>query len=400
MDVVIALGAGCLLIRVGSALYGTGVIRAKNAAGSVLRSICDLCVAVLAFWAVGAAILMQRNNGFISLARGLIAFHSGGTPELFFLTTAVLVGTGIVGGAVAERSRFFPLCGVSILLAALVIPVGANWSWFGWLHAHGFVDLGGGAWLHLTGAMAGLAGVITVGARTGKYNRDGSASMIPGHNLPMAGIGVLAMFAGWAPYLIGCVLVSGAGGWLSGPAATSTILSAAAAGLAAMLLGHYRYGKPDVIITLFGFLGGLVAISAGAGRLGAPSAVLIGAVAGILVPLSAIWIDLFGRIDDAAGVIAIHGVGGIWGTLATGFLLHGTAAQRLHQTGIQLLGIVCIAAVSFLPSILLFAVLKLGVRIRAGEADEFDGLDLAEHDIGAYPDFQQNMIKSYHLREA
>jgi Amt family ammonium transporter len=399
MDVMIGLGAACLLIRLGLVLYRTGLLRAKNAAGAVLRVFADLCVSTLAFWAIGAAIMLQSRNGFFGLNPRFIAFSNGGTGSLFFLMTVVLAGTGIVGGAVAERARFFPLWGASILMSALVIPIGANWAWSGWLAQRGFIDAAGGAWLHLSAAICAATGAILIGPRTGKYHHDGSASMIPGHNLPLAGVGVAAMLAGWAPYLVGCLLYTHNES-LVGRAATDALLAAAAGGLAGLLLGHFRYGKPDVILTLFGFLGGLVSIAAGAGRVGAPAAVLLGGVAGIIVPLSAVWIDLIGRIDDPVGVIAVHGVGGLWGTLAAGFLTHGTAAHRLWQTGIQAMGILAIGALSLVLSLALFALLKSSVRLRVSEADEFDGLDLAEHDIGAYPDFQQNTIKSYHLREA
>lgn len=399
MDVMIGLGAACLLIRLGLVLYGAGLLRAKNSAGSVLRAFSDLCVSTLSFWAIGAAILLQSHNGFFSLDARLIAFSGGGTGSLFFLITVVLVGTGIVGGAMAERARFFPGIGASILLAALLIPAGANWAWSGWLSRRGFIDDGGGAWLHLSAALCAAVGAMIVGPRTGKYHHDGSASMIPGHNLPLAGVGVAAMLAGWAPYLVGCLFYTHHES-LAGAAATGAILAASAGGLAGLLLGHFRYGKPDVSLTLFGLLGGLVSIAAGAGRISAPAAVFLGAVAGIVVPLSAVWIDLIGRVDDPLGVIAIHGVGGLWGTLAAGFLIHGSAVHRLAQTGIQAIGILAIGVMSLASSLALFALLKSCCRLRVSEADEFDGLDLAEHDIGAYPDFQQNTIKSYHLREA
>jgi Amt family ammonium transporter len=399
MGILIGLGAACLLIRLGLAMYRCGLVRAKNAAGVALRVLSDVCIASLAFWAIGGAILVQQRSPFLFIDGKTIAFWSGGTVELFFLMSVVLIGTGIVGGAVAERARFFPVWTASILLAGLLIPLGANWSWTGWLARLGFIDAGGATWLHLSGAACALAGAKIVGARTGKYHRDGSASIIPGHNVPLAGAGVIAMLAGWAPYLVGCLIYNHNESQI-GAAASNVLLAGAAAGLTSLLLGHYRFGKPDVILTLIGFLGGLVAISAGAGQLGAPSAVLLGAVAGILVPMSAIWIDLLGRIDDPVAAIAIHGVGGIWGTLATGVLAHGALAHRFRQTGVQAMGILAIGLLSLALSAGLFALLKATVRLRVSEADEYDGLDLAEHDIGAYPDFQQNTIKSYHLREA
>jgi Amt family ammonium transporter len=247
--------------------------------------------------------------------------------------------------------------------------------------------------------MCALAGAVAVGARTGKYNRDGSASMIPGHNVPLAGVGVLAMLVGWGPYVAGCLIYRGLF-VQAGPAAMQTLLCAAAAGLTAMLLGKYRYGKPDVILTLMGFLGGLAAIAAGAGHISARGAVAIGAVAGIIVPLSAVWLDLWCRIDDPAGAIAIHGIGGMLGTIAVGFFVPGSVAHRLGQLGMQALGAAVLGGLALLLSAVLFSILRVAARLRATEADEFDGLDLAEHDIGAYPDFQQTMIKSYHLREA
>jgi Amt family ammonium transporter len=353
--------------------------------------LCDLCGAVLSFGAVGAAVLMND--------RRLLGFGTIDAAQLFFLVTVVLIGTAIPGGAIAERSRFWPLGAASVLLAALVIPLGANWAWVGWLAKWKFIDVAGGSWLHLSGAMCALAGAVAVGARTGKYNRDGSASMIPGHNVPLAGIGALAMLVGWGPYLAGCLVYRNLGA-SAGLAAIEALLCASAAAFSAMLLGRYRYGKPDVILTLMGFLGGLAAIAAGAGRIPAWGAVVIGIVAGTVIPLSAIWIDLLCHIDDPAGAIAIHGIGGAWGTLAVGIFLPGSATQRLGQICLQAVGAVCLGLLSLALSAILFAILRLAVRLRATEADEFDGLDLAEHAIGAYPDFQQTMIKSYHLREA
>lgn len=399
MEVMVALGAGCLLVRVGLALYATGLIRSKNSAGAVMRAVCDLCLASLAFWLIGAAILLQHHNPYLGVRGSAIAFHGGDFSVLFFLMTVILVGTGAVSGAVAERSRLFPLWGASILLAAFLIPLGANWAWHGWLRRLGVIDIGGGSWLHVTCAACALAAAISVGPRTGKYNRDGSASMIPGHNVPLAGAGVLAVLVGWVPYVAGCLILNFGADDL-GVAAGATILSAAAAGITSTLLGYWRYHKPDVILTLMGFLGGLAAISATAGAVGPARAVLIGAVAGALVPLAAIWIDLFGRIDDPTGAIAIHGIGGAWGMLAGGFLIHHSAAGRFRMLGVQIVAVLVLGAISLALSLLMFRLLKLFGPLRVSEADEYDGLDLAQHDVGAYPDFQQTMIKSYHLREA
>jgi Amt family ammonium transporter len=391
MDVMIALGAACLLVRMGQALYGTGLIRAKNAAGATLRAVCEVSAAMLAFWVVGAALL--RGD------RHLVGFGSGVDGTLFFLSALVLIGGAIPGAAMAERSRFWPLGWAAAVMGGVMIPLGARWSWWGFLHRMNFIDAAGGAWLHMAGAVCALAGAMAVGPRAGKYHRDGSASMIPGHNIPLAGIGLFAMLAGWAPYVAGCLIATGSTPQ-AGPAAARTLVAGCSAGMAAMLLCRYRYGKPDVVLTVMGFMGGLVAVSAGAGAIDSPGALLIGAGAGILVPMSAVWLDLLAHVDDPAGVVAVHGVGGLWGTILTGLFVPGPYAHRLHQLGVQAMGAAVLLVFAAGVSAVLFLLLKAVVRLRALEADEFDGLDLAEHDIGAYPDFQQTTIKSYHLREA
>lgn len=400
VELLTVLGAGALLVRVGQALYAIGLGRSKNSAGAATRSLFDLCTAALAFWAMGAAILFQQHNGFFAL-KGSLVFGWRLAPDaaglIFFHASAVLIATGVLTGTLAERSRFFPACGASILLAGLVVPLAGNWAWGGWLRRLGFIDLAGASVIHLTAGVCAAAGAVLVGARSGKYHRDGSASMIPGHNVPLASAGVLFMLAGWVPYVLGFALA--ARGPL-GAVAFNVLLSAAAGGLAALLLGHFRYGKPDPTLALLGFLGGLVAITAGAAHVSPPSAVVIGAVAGTVVPLTSIVIDLILRIDDPVGGISVHAAGGLWGTLAAGLFAPGPLGERLRQTGVQLLGALAIAAVAAALSIAVMYVLKRTVGLRAREADEFDGLDLAEHDIGAYPDFQQTTIKSYHLREA
>jgi Amt family ammonium transporter len=393
MDAVLwgTIGAlGALLMRVGFAVHGVGMARSKNSAGAIMRHLCDLCVATLAFWAVGYAI-MACGRRFLGLAPGAMVGLSGCDPaSLFFSATAVLVATGIVPGILAERARFWPTLGSSALLAAIIAPIAGLWTTrAGWLGAMGFTDWGGAGWLHLTGALCGGVGAVAVGARTGKFNRDGSSTAIPGHSVPLAGVGVLLLFVGF-------VLFAGR----TGEAAVNVLLAGAAGGLASVMLGQFRYYKPDVHLTYAGVLGGLVAISAGSGSVPGLGAVLIGAVAGVLVPMAILTLDVKGRVDDPSGAIAVHGVGAVWGLLATPLLARGLpVGERLKLLGVQALGVVTIGVLTIALSAALWAVLKRVTKLRASEADEFDGLDLAEHDIGAYPDFQQTMIKSYHLRE-
>jgi Amt family ammonium transporter len=407
MDQFILFGAAALLLRVGLGLYLAGISRAKNSAGIVMRAACDLFVAVLAFWAIGAAIFLQDRNGFFAISGSLVFSSGTAAGPVMFLAAVVAIAGGAVVGAVAERSKFFPMLAASVLLGAFVVPVAGKWAWSGWLARIGFTDVGGASFIHLAGGLTALAGAVLLGPRDGKYHRDGSTSMIPGHSVPMAGGGVMVLLAGWVPYVAGCAAVVRLIVWPSpithgaaDLAAINVLMAAAAGGLASLLFSQFRYGKPDISITSLGVLGALVAISAGAGVVATPWAVIIGAGAGVLVPMSAVWIDLVGKVDDPAGSIAIHAIGGSWGILSAGLFAPGSIGHRLQHFGVQVLGLIVIGVLSAGCGFALFALLKATTGLRAPEADEFDGLDLAQHDIGAYPDFQQNSIRSYHLREA
>ena len=394
MDIFLIIGAlGALLVRVGFAVHGAAMARSKNSAGAVMRHLCDVCVAVLVFWALGYAITSSDAAFFGVRWRSL--FGSADDGGTFLPTAAVLIATGIVPGVLAERARFWPSLATAVLLPALVIPVVMLWTHpGGWLDKCGFLDQAGAAWLHLPGALCAAVGAVVVGARTGKFNRDGSSTAIPGHSVPLAGIGVFLLLVGFF------LFVPVADSARLGHAAMNLLLAGSSGALAALLLSQFRYYKPDIHLTTAGLLGALVAISAPAGSVPGIAAVLIGAVAGVLVPLAILSLDVHARIDDPSGNIAIHGAGALWGLLATPLLASGlTVGQRLKTLGVQVLGIAVIAALTLLLSTVVWLALKRFTKIRAAEADEFDGLDLAEHDIGAYPDFQQNTIKSYHLRE-
>jgi Amt family ammonium transporter len=396
---IVLLGAALLLMRVGQVLYATGLCRSKNAAGTAVRVLADACVAVLCFWAVGAAILLQRSNGVFGVDAGLLLGRHGMSGETFFYAAVVLVATGPVVGALAERSKFMVGLGASTLLAAFVVPIAGRWAWGGWLAQIGFRDVAGAAPVHVAAGACAAAGAMLLGPRTGKYNRDGSANMIPGHNIPMAAAGVLTMLVAWVPYVVGCALLhGGASTLLVEP--MNVLLAAAAAGAAAMGLAQVRYGKPDIVLALTGILGGLVAISAAGGTVGTGSAVLIGGVAGVIVPLSTIGLDLLVHLDDPTATVSIHAVGGLWGLLAAALFAPVRFVDRLKLLGVQVAGALAVVALAGGLTFVLFAILRATVGLRLREADEYDGIDLAEHDIGAYPDFQQTMIKSYHLREA
>ncbi|HEY7116269.1 MAG TPA: hypothetical protein VH475_06775 [Tepidisphaeraceae bacterium] len=387
---------GALGVRVGFAVHGAALARSKNAAGAVLRQVCDACVAILAFWVVGWAITVSGGRVFGLQWRALFGIGENYSLVWLQIVAMVLIATGIVPGVLAERARFWPTLASSALLGALIIPIAIIWTFGdGWLHRIGDHDYGGAGWLHLPGACCAAVGAFVVGPRSGKFNRDGSSTAIPGHSVPLAGIGVVVLFAGFFVFLTGL-----SNGIDYGRVASNVFLAAAAGGLAAVVMSQIRYYKPDVHLTFAGMLGGIVAISAGANGMIGLSAVIIGAVAGLVVPLAILLLDVKFRLDDPSGNVAVHGVGAIWGLVATPLFVRGlSAGDRVKILGVHVLAIVAIAALAIALSFAMWVVLKRTTRIRASEADEFDGLDLAEHDIGAYPDFQQTMIKSYHLRE-
>jgi len=405
---LIFFALGTLLLRAGFALQASGSLRAKNSASAILRITADAAAAALAFWAVGAGILFQRHNGWFGIDTGFLFREppEQASTELFHMTLG-LIGGAVIAGALAERAKFYVSVAASALLAGLVFPVIGHWIWFGKLRDWGFIDFGGATAIHLSAAVFGAIGVAVVGSRAGKYNKDGSSNSIPGHSLPMVGLGAMLLLVGWFPYLLGCVVAH----WpvpsmiddvLLGVSATNILLAGMSGVAGGLLYSHYRYRKPDMFFAYSGMLGALVAISPGMMVVSNVGAAIIGLVAGIAVPIATLALDLDARLDDPIGLIAIHGIGAIWGLLATAILntTDATFSDHMLRLGIQAGGLAGVLVISALIAAALFLGLKAITPLRVVEADEFDGLDIGEHDINSYPDFQQTTIKSYHLREA
>jgi Amt family ammonium transporter len=390
---MVLLGVAALLVRLGQAVGAMGMSRAKNVASAGFRSLADLCVATLCFWGIGSAILFHVENPIFGINAAYLAQWKSHSPQFFTYLVFTLIASGIVAPAVAERSRLRVPLAVGALLAGLIVPIVGNWVWFGWLDRLGFIDLAGAAPVHLAPAICAAIAALLVGPREAKFNRDGSSNMIPGHSVLMILLSVMLMLIGWVAYVLARLPQDMSG------AASNVFVAAAAGGATATIIGQFRFGKADVLLACSGVLGGMVAITAGAGVVSSPAALLIGAVAGWLIPWLTVFIDLRLRIDDPGGVIAVHAGGAIWGLLAAGIFAPLPIAHRLQQVGIQALGIVSTLIIAAcLGAALLIAMRSAGLRSK--EADEYDGLDLADHDINAHPDFQQTMIKSYHLREA
>ncbi|MEE8432335.1 MAG: ammonium transporter, partial [Candidatus Desulfatibia sp.] len=264
-----------------------------------------------------------------------------------------------------------------------------SWVWGGiyhgdgWLANLGFIDFAGSTVIHSVGGWAGLAGTLVLGPRIGKYKKDGSVSPILGHNIPLAALGTLILWFGWYGFNAGNTL---SGDEQIAQIIINTTLAGAAAAISSMVTVWFKYGKPDVGMTLNGALAGLVAITAGCAHVEPVWSVVIGVIAGVIVVNSIIFFDKK-RIDDPVGAISVHGVCGVWGTIAVG-IFKTNDMFSLHNILIQLLGSVVAFAWAFSISYLIFKLIAMTIGLRVSEEEEFVGLDLSEYSVSAYPDFQ------------
>ena len=410
IDTVWTLLAAILvfLMQAGFAMLETGLTRAKNAANILMKNLMDFSVGSLAFWAVGYALMFGASQAGLFGASGffLAATSAAGTDGAstfaFWLFQAVFAATAatIVSGCVAERTRFPAYMVYSVFVTALIYPVVGHWIWGGgWLSNLGprFADFAGSTVVHSTGGWLGLAGAIVVGPRVGKYVRNGgglTARAIPGHNLPLASLGVFILWFGWFGFNAGSTL---AGTDLSiALIALNTNLAAAAGAVAALFTAWLWFRKPDPTFALNGAIAGLVSITAGCAFVSPAMSVLIGLIGGVVVVLSVELLDKVCRIDDPIGAVSAHGVCGAWGTLAVGLfadeaiggvagLFFGGGAAQL---GVQFVGVLAVFAWSMAAGLALFAVIKGVMGLRVSRQEELRGLDIGEHGAEAYSGFQ------------
>lgn len=399
IDTIWVLVASVLvfLMQAGFAMVETGFTRAKNAGNIIMKNFMDFCVGSISFWLIGFALMFGPSlAGFIG--RGAAALSGEWShleleiplfAFLIFQTVFAATAATIVSGAVAERIKFVSYLIYSIVITALIYPVVGHWVWGGgWLGELGFIDFAGSTTVHSVGGWAALLGAYFVGPRLGKYSEDGSINAIPGHNITLGALGVFILWFGWFGF--------NAGSTLSGldlsiaVIAVNTNLAAAAAGIMAMLVTWFKYGKPDVSMTLNGGLAGLVAITAGCASVSPVGATIIGALAGILVVYSVELLDKVIKVDDPVGAVSVHGVCGAFGTIMVGFfavdggVFYAGGAALL---GIQVVGVLSVAAWVCVTSFILFAVIKATVGLRVARDEEIRGLDFKEHGMEAYADF-------------
>lgn len=336
-----------------------------------------------------AGILKFAGFGIAPPENGMTAAYADGgytwwTDFLFQGMFAATAAT-IVSGAVAERIKLNSFMIFSILYVGLVYPIVGSWKWGGgFLDQLGFYDFAGSTLVHSVGGWAALVAIALLGARIGKFSKDGKPQALPGHNIPLAAAGVMILWLGWFGFNGGSVLSAD-------PALTSltlvtTSLSAAAGGLAAAVFSNILYKNYDLTMFMNGVLGGLVGITAGADQMGFVDALLIGIISGLIIVLGVALIDRL-KLDDPVGAVAVHLICGIWGTLAVGIF---GAMAGVEQFFIQLAGVGIIGAASVVSSFLFLFIINKTIGLRVEEEEELKGLDLAEHGMDAYADFRMN----------
>ncbi len=402
---VIFMQAGFLLLEVGFS-------RGKNVGTVVAKVLTNFSIAAILYWAVGFALAFGGDPGHIIGTHGFFLRDFGDPAEAFpvmafsdatidskwlFQFAFCAVSLAIVWGTTLERVKFGVYIIFAVLFAGLIYPIASGWVFGGgWLQANvGTQDFAGSTGVHLVGATAGLAVLLLLGARRGKYDASGKPRAIPGHNMPMFGLGVLILIVGWFGFNPGSTLGVFDGRFAE--IAIVTLLATGAGVLAAIAVGWLKTRTIDIGMAGNGAIGALVAITAPSGYVAPWAAVVIGAIAGVIVPLGVLAIDK--RIDDPVGALTAHGLCGVWGTLACGLFTLPALAEynavgqgglfytgSFKQLGDQAIGVAVVFVFVFVVSYAAFWVIKktYGLRVTAEEEDA--GLDISEHGMYGYPE--------------
>ncbi|HIJ79140.1 MAG: ammonium transporter [Desulfobulbaceae bacterium] len=396
LDYVWTLVAAALVffMQAGFAMVEAGFTRAKNAVNIMMKNLLDFSMGSLFFWAVGFGLMFgSTTTGWFGTTGFFLSDYTvGGDPWVlaFWMFQCVFAATAatIVSGAMAERTNFIAYILYSAVICAIIYPVFGSWAWGsllngnGWLEQLGFIDFAGSTVVHSIGGWAGLAGTIVLGPRIGKYTKSGKPRAIPGHNIPLAALGVFILWFGWFGFNPGSTT---AGSTDIAMIFVNTSLSACAGAVLAMITSWLIFGKPEIGMSLNGALAGLVGITAGCANVSPTSSIIIGAVAGVLVVLAVLFFDRI-KVDDPVGAVSVHGVCGAWGTLAAGlFNIEGVTAKIIM---VQLTGIAACFIWAFVASFILFKVIDAMVGLRVSEEEEMEGLDVSEHGGHSYYDFQ------------
>lgn len=377
-------------MQAGFAMCEAGFTRAKNSGNILMKNMMDFVLGSLFFFIFGFSIMHGTDwNGIIGIegffnpasladADGMINGLPAGVFMIFHTVFCATAAT-IVSGSMAERTKFAAYLAYSAAISIFIYPVSGHWIWGGgWLSELGFHDFAGSTAVHMVGGLCALVGAKILGARIGKYGKDGKAKAIPGHNLPIAALGVFILWFCWFGFNCGSTTASTTS---LGDIAMTTNLAAAAATLMAMIVTWLRYGKPDVSMTFNGALAGLVAITAGCDVVSTWEAIIIGLIAGLAVVFAVEIIDQKVKIDDPVGAISVHGICGALGTILTGVFGEGCSF------GTQVMGVAATAAFVLIMAFIIFTVINKTIGLRVSKEEEMEGLDVHEHGSSAYADF-------------
>ena len=390
------MGVLVMWMAAGFGMLESGLVRSKNVATICLKNISLFGIAGILFYLSGYNLMYAGVDGGYMGSFGLWAAddaaalggdYSAGysaASDWFFQMVFCGAACSIVSGCVAERIKLWSFLLFCAILCGLIYPIQGSWGWGGgWLSEMGFSDYAGSTIVHSVGGWAALTGAIILGARKGKYGKDGRINPMPGSNIPLATLGTFILWMGWYGFNGGSVLALGdaASAIEMSNVMVNTNLAACGGMIAAMIMVQFLYKKVDVTMGLNGALAGLVSITAGPATPSLGAAVLIGAVGGVLVVLAVPFFDKL-KIDDVVGALSVHLVAGIWGTMAVPF----TDSEASFLT--QFIGVAATGIFVVIASAIVWLVLKYTVGIRVSEEDEYRGLDVSEIGMEAYPDFQ------------
>lgn len=392
-------GALVMWMAAGFAMLEAGLVRAKNTAEILTKNIVLYALASIMYLLVGYYIMYSSPEGGIFPSLGfligdehavdLVAAGGEDAPyysaraDFFFQIVFAATCMSVVSGAVAERMKLWAFIAFAVVMTGFIYPVQGFWKWGGgFLDAAGFLDFAGSGIVHMAGAAAALAGVLLLGARKGKYGPNGQINAIPGANMPLATLGAFILWVGWFGFNGGSQLKMSTIEDANAVAQVfvNTNMGAAGGLIAALITARLLFGKSDLTMVLNGALAGLVAITAEPLTPSALQATLIGGVGGVLVVFSILGLDKL-KLDDPVGAISVHGVAGMWGLLAVPL----TNADATF--GAQLLGLVSIFLWVFIASLIVWGIIKAVMGLRVSEEEEYEGVDVVECGLEAYPEF-------------
>jgi Amt family ammonium transporter len=405
-----------MFMQAGFAFLEAGLTRMKNAGHIAGKNVLIFAIASLVYWAVGFGIAFGDGNAIVgthgffpsvneltSVGQKPFEWFSEVPGAAGYLFEVVFAGVSlaIVWGAMAERAKLWVYFAFGVVFT-LIYSVVSHWVWspHGWLYSLGMQDFAGSTVVHYQGALAALAGALILGPRIGKFGTDGRANPIPGHNLPYAVLGTLILWFGWFGFNPGSTLSVDFGGFgFFAYVAVTTNIAAAAGAVGGVATAWIVLRKPDISMMLNGVLAALVAVTAASGFVAPWAAVVIGLGAGFIAVVGVIFVERLG-IDDPIGAVAVHGMSGVWGTLATGlFAVPSLAAKlgtgtggfvytgSLHQLGVQALGIGAVGAFTFTACFGVLWTMNRVWGIRVEDHVETAGLDVSEHGMWGYPEF-------------